>query len=267
MLSLLILSLTQGCALKTAPSAPIVLGEKIEVDYRCTLADGSLAADTFESDDDEAEISNIYRKMAHEEYGPVVMDAGIKAECTECEKNTRHFTLILEELIQQELEGRHFGEEIDLTLSTEELLMDEKEGTISIKRNQFRPKIKPVQKDRIVSYLGREPEVAEVIRFENEKLQPVKVLEVYPASVTVELLTDEHTVMESPFGPATFSEDEKGFHLTINPQIGHLVRSGGLIGRVISFDDSSILLDYRHPFGYEQLQCYVWIRGPFQEEK
>ncbi|MCK9294363.1 MAG: hypothetical protein M0P70_04715 [Desulfobulbaceae bacterium] len=254
--------LPAGCAMMQTPPPAVTAGQKVQVDYTCTLADGSLAATTSE----EAVQSNDTPHSAifapPQQYGPVLMTAGEVAECTECDRDKRYFSLVLEETIQKQLVGLVPGSKTPLTAATAELLMDEQEGTIKIRRNQSRLKVKPFDGKQMEKMLGRSPEAGESVAGNDSGRLPFKVLENTGPAVIVAFQVDQEKPFPTPFGPAAVaSVSDKEFRIRINPAVGHLVRSGGLIGRVAAFDDDFITMDYRHPFGYEELQCEVKVSG------
>lgn len=239
---------------------PITLGQPVRVDYICTLNNGSLAATTAGETGESSERARSSIFAAPEKYGPVRMTAGEVAECTECDRDKRHFRLVLEETIQKQLVGLEPGRKTAMSVATDELLMDEQEGQIKIRRSQSRLKVKPFDGRQLQEMLGRMPAVGETVAPAGSAMLPFTVLEIKGPAVIVEFQVDPAQPFPTPFGPAAVtSSDDKEFRITINPAMGYLVRSGGLIGRVVAFDDEYITLDYRHPFGYEELHCEVTV--------
>jgi FKBP-type peptidyl-prolyl cis-trans isomerase 2 len=256
--------LPAGCAMMQTPPPAVTAGQPVQVEYTCTLTDGSLAATTSAEAVQSAVQSNDTPHSAifapPQKYGPVLMTAGEVAECTECDRDKRYFGLVLEETIQKQLVGLVPGRKTPLAAATDEMLMDEKEGTIKIRRNQSRLKVKPFDGKQMEKMLGRSPEAGESLAGNDSGMLPFKVLENTGSAVIVEFQVDQGKPFPTPFGPAAIeSVSDKEFRIRINPAIGHLIRSGGLIGRVVAFDDDYLTLDYRHPFGYEELQCEVTV--------
>ena len=257
---LLLLFSSVGCAGIQPLPAPITLGQPVRVDYTCMLSNGSLAATTSEDKGGSSDSARSSIFAAPEKYGPVRMTAGEVAECTECDRDRRHFRLVLEETIQKQLVGLPPGRKTAMAVTTDELLLDEQEGQIKIRRSQSRLRVKPFDGRQLQEMLGRMPAVGETVAPAGSSILPFKVLEIKGPAVIVEFLVDPDLPFPTPFGPAAItSSDDKEFGITINPAMGHLVRSGGLIGRVVDFDDEFITLDYRHPFGYEELLCEVTV--------
>jgi FKBP-type peptidyl-prolyl cis-trans isomerase 2 len=260
---LFFLFLTAGCAgMSSKPSAPapVTLGQSVQVDYTCMLTGGELAATTSAETAGSSAIARASIFAAPEQYGPVPMTAGEAAECTECDRDRRHFRLVLEETIQKQLIGLQPGRKTTMAVTTDELLMDGQEGRIKIRRHQSRLRVKPFEGRQLEEMLGRPPVQGETVKPAGSAVLPFKVLEVKGPAVLVEFQVDPARPFPTPFGAAAITAmDDKEFRITINPDIGHLVRSGGLIGRVAAVDEEYITLDYRHPFGYEELLCEVTV--------
>lgn len=247
-----------GCALQHTAVQPVSPEMQVAVDYTCRLQDGRLAASTLPSaGKNEESSSTIFQP--YESSGPVILAAGVVPECPECDRSKRYFDLVLREGIQKQLAGVRYGQPVTMHIATDELLMDEVDGQISVRRHQTRPKVKPIMLEQVTDYLGRTPEIGEVIQPPNQSDWPVKVLEVAEPHVVIEQLPVPGKPWITPFGPASFMDNGEEFFLSITPDMGHLVRSGGLIGRVVNVSDEAITLDYRHPFGYEELTCDVTV--------
>lgn len=257
---LLLLFVSAGCAVMQPQPPVITFGQPVQVDYTCESKNGGLAATTSAEAGKAADIARAAIFAAPPAYGPVLMTAGEIAECTECDRDKRDFRLVLEETIQKQLVGLQTGRKTLMAVATDELLMDEQEGTIKIRRSQSRLRVKPFDGKQLQEMLGRLPLAGETVIPEGSSVLPFKVLEIKGPAVLVEFQLDPAQPFPTPFGPATIeASDGQEFRIRINPAIGHLVRSGGLIGRVVAFDDDYITLDYRHPFGYEELLCQVTV--------
>lgn len=255
---LLLLLVSAGCVVMPPQPPVITFGQPVQVDYTCQLKDGGLAATTSAEAGKAADAARSPIFAPPPFYGPVLMMAGEIAECTECDRDRRSFRLVLEETIQKQLVGLQSERKTPMAVSTDELLMDEQEGTIKIRRSQSRLRVKPFDGKQLQEMLGRLPVAGETVIPEASSVLPFKVLEIKGPAVIVEFQLDPAQPFPSPFGPAVIEAiEEQEFRIRINPTIGHLIRSGGLIGRVVAFDDEYITLDYRHPFGYEELFCQV----------
>jgi FKBP-type peptidyl-prolyl cis-trans isomerase 2 len=249
-----------GCAAMQPQPQVVTFGQPVGVDYTCTVSDGGLAATTAAEMGASSAIARSPIFAAPETYGPVPMTAGEVAECTECDRDRRHFRLVLEETIQKQLVGLQPGKKTAMAVTTDELLLDEQEGQIKIRRSQSRLRVKPFEGRQLEDMIGRMPAVGETVTPVGSALLPFKVVEIKGPAVIVEFRVDPALPFPTPFGPAAITaSDDREFRITINPTMGHLVRSGGLIGRVVAFDEEYITLDYRHPFGYEELLCEVTV--------
>ncbi len=240
-------------------SALISRGDRVKVDYQCLLDSGALFAATFAVDNDIPKSTVFTQAMAN---GPVAMEAGAAPEPGKYRKTDRHVIMVLEEQIQKQLADKPYEEEFDLVVSSDEEFAAEAQGTISIRRTDYRTRRRMVQRQWLVKKLGSQPEVGDLVSWEDPKTFPVKVVKIEGDRAEIELLPEGRNLFYTPFGPALFTEDDNGFRLYIQPEVGYLVRSGGWIGRVVSFDEETIRLDYRNPFGYEKLHCKIWVHGP-----
>jgi FKBP-type peptidyl-prolyl cis-trans isomerase 2 len=66
-------------------------------------------------------------------------------------------------------------------------------------------------------------------------------------------------VIETPFGPGLIREEGEYYKVDIDAREGSIVRTGAKIGRITRVDERVITVDYRHPFGYEELLCDVTV--------
>ena len=86
---------------------------------------------------------------------------------------------------------------------------------------------------------------------------PGWVTAVSEQEVVIQFRAVPGNVIETPFGPGRIREEQDRYLVDIEAREGRLVRTGNRIGRIVKVDDKMILLDYRHPFGYETLMCDV----------
>jgi FKBP-type peptidyl-prolyl cis-trans isomerase 2 len=257
------IALLGGCAATRPPIvsrslAPLTTGENVRVDYTCRLAGGALVATTRREVGEDAAQSRSTIFAPPSAYGPVAMEAGKETDCKPCDRDKRFFQVVLDESIQKQLPGLIPGTPAALRLVSDEVLMDEKNGTLLMRRRQSRPLRRPVQMDRLIELLGHTPEVGERVAFDRADAIPFKVAEIASYGATLEYEVQVGQPFHTPFGPARIeSMSDQDFRIYITPEKGRLIRSGGLIGRVVDLDETNMSLDYRNPFGYEQLECEV----------
>jgi FKBP-type peptidyl-prolyl cis-trans isomerase 2 len=88
---------------------------------------------------------------------------------------------------------------------------------------------------------------------------PGRVESVTDKEVVIRFSAEPGSVIETPFGTGRIREEGENYKVDIDAREGKLVRTGNKIGRISKVDDKVIVIDYRHPFGYEALICDVTL--------
>ncbi len=90
----------------------------------------------------------------------------------------------------------------------------------------------------------------------------VKIIAADDKAVTFEKVLNEDgpTYWEVDFGVCQLDDLGDGFvQVTVNTQIGRLVRRGRVVGRVSEITDKNVIMDFGNPFAGYPLECKVRI--------
>ena len=91
---------------------------------------------------------------------------------------------------------------------------------------------------------------------------PGKVTQVTETEVVVLNAPPPEMQVETPFGRGKVVDAGKQYLIEIDARVGALVRSGGMVGRIVDVGEGErgmITLDYSHPFGGEVLDCELTL--------
>jgi FKBP-type peptidyl-prolyl cis-trans isomerase 2 len=89
-----------------------------------------------------------------------------------------------------------------------------------------------------------------------------KVTQVTETEVVVLNAPPPEMQVETPFGRGKVVDSGKHYLVEIDARVGTLVRSGGMVGRIVEVGEGErgmITLDYSHPFGGEVLDCELTL--------
>ena len=255
-----LIGLSSGCA--TAPRTPLAEGAAAKVDYVCWFAGGELADTTYRHvGEDEAIVKSPVFTAGPKAYGPVAVKAAPVDECAACPKDrNKGFDDHLRERLGAAVLGLRPGE-----IHRVELAAEEDEGLS--REDRF------LQLARVWRYPKREEVSMEAYRaMADKELKPgdeipwndpfsAKVAAVDGDKAILNILAGEGAVMETDWGPGYVRDGGDRYEVVIDAQIGRLVRTQHLVGRISEIDERHdvFVTDYGHPFGGETLLCDVEI--------
>ncbi len=229
-------------------------GDIAEIQFLCRLHTGEVVAAT-ESIQEGERKSNVFVKRSAA--GPVSVVAILPDEPFQ-KMPEESFDQALLERLARSIVGMKNGERRQLEiLAQESSAKDNEYYIVRIARVRIRPKIMTMQVDAYKVRTGKSPEVGQ--SFTIDPAFPGRVTSVKDTQVTIRFYAIPGDVIETPFGPGRIYHDEKNYKLDINARKGSLVRSGPLVGRISGVNDTTIIITYRHPFGYEALSCDVKV--------
>ncbi|NVN98828.1 MAG: hypothetical protein HXX17_05840 [Geobacteraceae bacterium] len=243
-----------GCA---SPPAIVGKGDQIELGFLCRLPDGSVAATT--KTDSEVAIearSAFYLPRT----GPdtVTLVAGLHPEDPGQDRLPFEDEII--KRLRQNVVGLKEGKESVVTLSAERYpATSQKDRFVRIAKVRKRQKEMRLTREEYTKQTGRAPEAGQSMA--SDPMVPGKVSEVTDSEVVIRFAPQTGLPLTTPFGAIELRETATNYELEIKAEKGRLVRTGGMVGRIISVDSDSIQIDYGHPFGGEKLLCNLAVKA------
>jgi FKBP-type peptidyl-prolyl cis-trans isomerase 2 len=134
---------------------------------------------------------------------------------------------------------------------------DEQAGFAWLNKVRTRAKVKRIPTCEYQNLTGKAPEKGQ--SFSLDPSFPGVVENIADDQVVIRISATPGSVIETPFGPGTIREEGENYKVYIDAKEGSIVRTGAKIGRITHVDDKVITVDYRHPFGYEELICDVTV--------
>jgi FKBP-type peptidyl-prolyl cis-trans isomerase 2 len=253
------IALCSGCSSLQNKGVVINPGDQVKVDYTC-VAQGKGVVDTTLSavaDDENIPKSKAFFKLS--EYQPLKViagpaDRGASNGLKALDKE------ILNQIAPQVI-GKTAGQAYDMVLAAET-----PQGIEDAIRYRVVDRIKKIKKVTTVSrkqYLfdqKKEPEVGKIL-YDNG-VPSVKIIAADDKEVTFEKVLNKEgpTYWEVDFGVCRLDDLGDGFvQVTVDTQVGRLVRRGRVIGRVSKITDKNVVMDFGNPFAGYPLECKVQI--------
>ena len=232
-------------------------GDEAALHFTCRLRKGEVAASSYQSvaDDSSLRKSSIFvRRTANT---PLVITAG-----KPCEAAVPGREKSMEEEILAKLSGSIVGMRTGERQTREieaERRPEQKKDEYFLRIARVRERVKEMRLDpeTYKSRTGRTPEVGQ--SFVIDPAVPGTVALVTEREVVVRFSAGSRVA--TPFGEGTVKELADRYEITIDAHPGNLVRSGGLVGRIVSVDERFIGIDYGHPFGGERLSCDIIVES------
>lgn len=243
------------------PKAAVVqAGDLVDLSFLCRLQNGEVVAATDQAVGrrrTDATKSPIF--LARDKDGPVSVRAS--AVTPEEEQPAGKEAAFEDEVVWRlagSVIGMKEGEGRAVRLTAQESLERRPEDyVIRIARVRVRDKEMRMSIDEYRSRTGVSPEAGQPFIF--DPAFPGRVETVTPDGVIIRFSAQQGAEAPTPFGPGHVRETEKAYEIVIDARKGALVRTGPLVGRIVDVDETSITIDYRHPFGYETVVCDVTI--------
>jgi len=262
--ALLAAALTGGCGTVTGTGAPVVAGEPLSLEYSCRLGDGSLVASSRAdaSAGGVAKRSEILVPPRTAAPVPVIAGKGLRDDRP---ASTRSF----EDEISVQLAKKTVGLSTGSTL----VLEIRGDGTLAadglshkLPMAAVRTRLKELHLDRTTyrTRIGKEPEVGQAYLV--DPLIPGKVESVQGDDVLIRFSAAAGTEITTPFGKGVIRETPENYEIALFPQLGSLVRTGPIVGRISQVNERQFVIDYSDPFGGEALSCAVRLERQ-QEER
>jgi len=236
----------------------ITPGDQANVYYTCRLKNGQIVTTTYEgvANDSSQPKSALFSPKEH--YEP----AGLVAR-GESEPNPAWavgFERIIEARVARAIVGMRPGESQAVEVKTESSSgRSSSRDIIRMARVRVRPKEMRMALDQYTGRKGKSPEVGD--EFVIDPAVPGKVVSVTDSEVAIRFSAEPGAEVDTPFGKGVVQETEDSYEIVIEAQLGTLVRTGNMVGRIIEVDVRNVTIDYSHPFGGEVLMCDVEVES------
>lgn len=249
-----------------AEETKVVQGNTAGVHFTCRLPNGDVAVSTHQAVGDDTSIkrSNIFLKRDRDT--PVEIMAGVVPENLK-DPDKRGFEGEVIYQLSMSIKEMPVGSKQIRMLKAERLPERKKgEHILKMARVRKRPKEMRFKAEEYKNRTGKAPGVGQP--FVIDPALPGSVVSVTESEVVVKFSATPGKTVMTPFGKGTIREFDDRYEIAINAIPGTLVRSSGLVGRVVQVDENFITIDYGHPFGGEVLTCDVlveWARSGKKE--
>jgi FKBP-type peptidyl-prolyl cis-trans isomerase 2 len=240
-----------------AEPAGIERGDQATIRFTCRFPNGEMAVSSDEDATNDASPKKSPVFMPRGAYAPFRITAGQDAPALGPE-GKRGFEGEVAAAIAEAVIGMRAGESrlISVSPRPEQMLPDSE--VLPVSKIWKRPKQITLTPEAYRYQTGQEPKIGQPY---NDGELSGKVDAVMPSEVRIVFSVASGTVIHTDFGEATVRETERGFEIHLAPQVGRLVRSGALVGRITREDGSMFFVDFRHPFGGEMLECQVLVES------
>lgn len=246
-----------GCA-TVSKEKPVAAGDRVGVNFTCRLKNGDIAVSSLKEVAENRSLpkSVIFKPRTDE--GALAITAGGNAQDPAISDNTP-FEDRVTKMVAAEVVGMTPGEKRPVVLRAERQDKDRygQENTIKINRISYRPREMEMARSEFLARTGKAPIEGESLDL-GEGIR-AKVLSMSGDKVKLRVSATADAHIRTPFGPGKVTETPTDLKVNIEALTGGLVRTGPLVGRIATFDDNTITLDYGHPFGGEELTCAVIV--------
>lgn len=251
------LVLTSACTTHSVPKS-IQTGEIVLLEYTCRLNTGELVMTTDEelANNSSEERSVIF--MPRKTYGTVEVVAGEELEKQKTNRSSP-LEVAIDELLAKDVVG--FTREDTYTLQIPaKLIPRHAEGNqvLPMARVRKRPKEMKFSTDYYKRRWKKEPHIHDEVAI--DPAFPGMVTAINGNEVVVHFEADEGQIVETDLGQGIVHEHDDHYLIDIQAQLGHIVRTGPLVGRIVRVTDRMVTIDYSHPSGGESLCCEVFIQ-------
>ncbi len=244
-----------GCSSRPAQRV-IAPGDRVRIEYTCTLPNGDLAATSDERTARSASVPKSALFVPGEDPLRLVLTAGPGPSAQELAQ-AQSFRAALSEKMAEALVGMKIGEtrKVALSASVPSGLKDS-ERFLQMARVRKRAKEKTMTRDFFLRFSkGKGPEIGQQIPVEPGFLGTVSSLD--EKTVTLRITPEDEKEIRTDFGKGTIRDKEDHYEIELDVRPGMLVRIGPLVGTVAEVQDETFTLDFGHPFGGQVLWCTI----------
>lgn len=255
MVLLLVHPSLMGCSSRRAERA-IAAGDRVRVEYTCTLPNGDLVATTDDREGRDRAARKSVLFVAGEMEARSVLTAGPTPSASGGGQ-PKGFRSALIEKLSETLVGMKVGEirKIALSASVENDLKDS-ERFLQMARVRKRTKEKILTRDFFLRFSkGEPPDVGRQVRVEPGLLGTVSSFD--EKNVTLRITPEGEKEIDTDFGKGKIRDKDGHYEIELDVRPGTLVRIGPLVGRVSEVNEETFTLDFGHPFGGQVLLCTI----------
>ena len=247
-----------GLTLSGCSTAPAVVrpGDRVAIGFSCHLLNGELAATTLS----DASVAGVAKAPVYlPRTGPDTIAVTAGPPSPEARSMDRQpFELEIVQRLASLLPGLKEGEQAQWNLEAERYQVSSpKDKVVKIATVRKRPKEMRLTREEFTGRTGKAPELGQP--FVLDKMVPGQVSGLTEKEVVIRFAPVPGKDLVTPFGAVTVREFADRYELEIAAEKGRLIRTGGMVGRIIAVDKGSITIDYGHPFADEKLKCEVRV--------
>lgn len=243
-----------------APADVIRVMDPVEIHYTCRLKNGEIVATTEQSVADDASLKKSDIFDPHYKRGGIKTEAGaIPGDTPDTSPhNYKDFEgQVLNELLA-EVVGRTPGEYRDVELKMKPVsARTPGEHDLRLALVRHRPKEMHVSLSEYKQRMLKDPQVGDP--YVIDPAVPGKVESVTDSEAIVKFQAKPDTVIETPFGKGTIKDGGDTWDIAIDVQVGRLVRTGPLVGRISRILKHDFVIDFGAPFKDEPFRCDLTV--------
>ena len=255
-----LLIVLSGCAITgSSPARVVKPGDQATVNYTCRFKSGEIVATTFEQVAKNSSLTKSPIFHPKKNYNPESLKAGGTTAGT-WPPTARGFEQEVRARLAEAVVGMKEGESRTLKFFAGDVPgMKDGERIIRMARVRSRPKVMRMTKEEYTRRMGKAPEISQNVVF--DPAIPGKVTSVTETEVIVRFSAKPGAEVDTPFGRGVIGDKNGRYEIVIDANVGTLVRSGPVVGRIVGVDERFITIDYGDPFGGEALVCDVRVES------
>lgn len=251
-------STNQDKQVQTAPVAQRVVksGDKIFLEFTCYRENGKMAATTNPATAELAPNKSALF-VPPRDPGPVEAVAGTS------QIDWHHkliapvdFDKAIAAYLAEAVVGKPYDQQVSVVIKAEtQKGITETERFLKLYRRQKAKMRDWADVAAIKKKLGRPARVGDTISTDTPVFS-FKVVDIQDGKALLEASFEDGASREDFLGKKRFVHiDDEEYEIIIDTTVGHVFRTGELVGRVVEVDEKLFLIDFGNPFGGIQLQC------------
>lgn len=232
-------------------------GDVIQVKFTCRDKDGLVASSTEKSVADDASIrkSEIFFPRGSDK--PITAVAGQEKRKNIASGHGGFENEIIYRIAQMAV-GKRPSELAHVTLKDEIFgKVPDEERFVTLALVRERKKEDRMRRNQYVDNFGTSPKVGDSFKVEYFK---GVVSAVTDDDVTITYKVLDGNEVQTPFGKGVIVDKGDRYEVHLEPWVGKLVRSAGMVGRIIEVTNDHFVVDYGLPLAGETIDCDVDVR-------